>query len=95
MHIACSASTPTDIQWMVKAGYGLALVDQLTKLDADLTTRPLMGVDWTVDIAFVHRNRLDHIALPFLERLFTQRWRYGCQKKHSDRVRPEQIKLRA
>ena len=24
MHLACSANTPADIQWMVKAGYGLA-----------------------------------------------------------------------
>jgi len=95
LHLACSANTPADIQWMVKAGYGLALIDQTSTLDPGLTSRPITGVKWTADIAFVHHNRADHIALPFIERSLAQRWRDGKRKKRPAGVRPEQLKLPA
>jgi hypothetical protein len=38
---SCLAETPADIQWMVRAGYGVAIVDQRTILDQRLTTRPI------------------------------------------------------
>jgi DNA-binding transcriptional LysR family regulator len=96
MYLACSASTPSDIQWMVRARYGLALIDQISSLDSGLTTRPIAGVNWTVDTAFVHHNRADHIALPFIERSLSQHWRNGKRKKLiSEGVRPEQLKLLA
>jgi hypothetical protein len=41
MHLACSASTPADIQWMVKAGYGLALIDQISSLDSQPGQSPV------------------------------------------------------
>jgi DNA-binding transcriptional LysR family regulator len=54
-----SASHPTEIQQLVKEGYGLTLVREGTELDPDLTTRPIFGVDWTVDTAFIyHRERI-------------------------------------
>jgi DNA-binding transcriptional LysR family regulator len=65
---SCLAATPADIQWMVRAGYGVALVDQRTILDAGLTTRPIAGIHWTADTAFVHHKKADHLALPFLVR---------------------------
>jgi hypothetical protein len=95
MHLACSANTPADIQWMVKAGYGLALIDRVSPLDPGLTSRPIAGVNWTADTAFVHQNRTDHIALPFIERSLAQRWRDGDRKKRPEGVRPEQLKLLA
>jgi DNA-binding transcriptional LysR family regulator len=96
MHLACSASTPADIQWMVKAGYGLALIDQMSSLDTGLTTRSIAEINWTVDTAFVHHNRADHIALPFIERSLSEHWRDGKRKKRlSENVRPEQLKLLA
>ncbi|HZY61087.1 MAG TPA: LysR family transcriptional regulator [Edaphobacter sp.] len=61
-------ATPTDIQWMVKAGYGLALIDNETALDPALTTRPVAGVRWTADTAFAHRSGAEHLALPILIR---------------------------
>ena len=63
---SCLAATPADIQWMVRAGYGVALVDQRTILDPGLTTRPVAGINWTADTAFVHHKKGDHLALPFL-----------------------------
>jgi len=95
MHLACSANTPGDMLWMVKAGYGLALIDQAFPLDNGLISRPIAGVNWIADTAFVHRNRTDHIALPFIERSLAQRWRDGERKKHPEGVRPEQLKLLA
>jgi DNA-binding transcriptional LysR family regulator len=96
INLACSASTPTDIQWMVKAGYGLALIDQISSFDSGLTTRPIAGVNWTVDTAFVHHNRGDHIALPFVERSLSQQWRDDKRKKVvPESIRPEQLRLLA
>jgi len=96
LHSEYSASTPADMQWMVKAGYGFALIDQATPLDAGLTTRPISGVDWTADTAFVHHNRADHIALPFIERSLSQTWRDHSRKTAPAQVvRPEQLKLLA
>ncbi len=96
LSLSNSARTPSDIQWMVKAGYGLALVDQLMPLDYGLVTRPIAGVNWTADTAYVHHNRADHIALPFIERFFEDIWRNGKKKKRgSASVRPEQLKLLA
>ena len=74
---------------------GLALTDQASPLDPGLTSRPIAGVNWTADTAFVHHNRADHIALPFIERSLAQRWRDGKRKKHPEGVRPEQLKLLA
>jgi DNA-binding transcriptional LysR family regulator len=65
---SCLATTPADIQWMVRSGYGVALVDQRTTLDPGLTTRPIAGTRWTADTAFVHHKKADHLALPFLIR---------------------------
>ncbi|MCU1223900.1 MAG: Chromosome initiation inhibitor [Edaphobacter sp.] len=94
LSVANSGRTPSDIQWMVKANCGLALIDQLLPLDAGLVTRPIAGVNWTADTAFVHQSRADHIALPFIERFFQERWQKFHGKKHpSGSVRPEQLKL--
>jgi len=90
-----SARTPADIQWMVKAGYGLALVDQLMPLEPGLAIRPIAGVNWTADTAYVHHSRADHIALPFIEKFFQDVWRNGKKKRPSRAVRPEQLKLLA
>ncbi|MHB8303922.1 MAG: LysR family transcriptional regulator [Acidobacteriaceae bacterium] len=43
--VDCMATTPSDIQWMVHSGSGLALIDQKTPLDPSLTTRPIANVN--------------------------------------------------
>src|SRR5882762_9412315 len=72
VNIRCTASTPIEMQWMVKQGCGLALIDQDQSVDAELTTRPLDGVNWTSDIVFLHRANADHPALPNITRLIEQ-----------------------
>jgi len=41
------------MQALVKDGYGLVLIREGISLEEDLTTRPILGVDWTVDTAAV------------------------------------------
>jgi DNA-binding transcriptional LysR family regulator len=93
--VSCSAATPADIQLMVRSGYGVALIDQKTVLDPDLTTRPIFGVHWTADTAFVHHGEADHLALPFVIR-FAQSMRNGTPgRKPPLRTegRPRQLEL--
>ena len=62
------ASHPTEMQTLVKEGYGLALLREGTPLDKELTTRRILGVDWTVGTAIAfHRQRRPKIV-PFLVR---------------------------
>jgi DNA-binding transcriptional LysR family regulator len=64
------ASHPIEMQTLVKDGYGFALVREGTVLDSELTTRPIAGVDWTVDTAVIcHRQRHPQ-SVPILVRQF-------------------------
>lgn len=96
MQLACSATTPSEIQWMVKERYGLALVDQLLPLESGLITRCIAGLNWTADTAFVHAKQGGHVALPFIERFFQES---GVQtrvhKQLSKPDLPEQLRLLA
>lgn len=85
LDMACSAATPSDIQWMVRAGYGLALTEQGVALDSELTTRQIAGVNWNVDTAFVHHAEADHIALPFIIRSLQRTWKRTVRKKVASR----------
>jgi len=96
VHVACSARTPGEIQWMVKERYGLALIDQLSPLDPGLITRPLAGLNWTADAAFVYLNLADHVALPFIERFLRETWTDTRRRKPPTKPRiPEQMELLA
>jgi DNA-binding transcriptional LysR family regulator len=66
--VSCAAATPADVQWMVRKGFGLALVDGQMKLEPSLTMRAIAGVTWTADTAFVHHCDAGHLALPLLAR---------------------------
>ncbi len=68
LELANSAATPSDMQWMIKETGGLALIDQLAPLDFGVVTRPLAGLSWTADTAFVTSKEASHIALPFVEK---------------------------
>jgi LysR family hydrogen peroxide-inducible transcriptional activator len=81
--IDCSAATPNDIQLMVGGGYGLALVEQSWVIDPNLTTRPVAGLRWTADSAFVHHRGAAHPALRVAIRLL--------QKMQAGRLHKEAI----
>jgi DNA-binding transcriptional LysR family regulator len=94
LHLSNSAATPADIQWMVKENYGLALIDQLTPLESGLVTRPIAGMNWTADVAFVCGKDGSHMALPFIEK-FLKQGGLNPRKKpsRSKSIRPQQLEL--
>jgi DNA-binding transcriptional LysR family regulator len=62
------------VQYMVRRRLGVALVRQDEPLHEDLTTRPIDGVDWTIDSALVYRTDRDQLALPLLLRDLAKRF---------------------
>jgi len=64
------ASHPVEMQTLVKDGYGFALVRERTVVDSELTTRPIAGVEWTVDTAVIYHNERRPKSIPILVRQF-------------------------
>jgi DNA-binding transcriptional LysR family regulator len=63
-----SASHPIEMQQLVKEGFGMPLMREGTPLEPELTTRPILGVDWTVDTAFVYHKKRHLATIPILVR---------------------------
>jgi DNA-binding transcriptional LysR family regulator len=59
------------VQWMVNEGGCYSLLRASQPLHSGLVTRPIAGVDWTIDSAFISRAGRQHPALS----LFTQELR--------------------
>jgi len=94
LQLVNSAATPTDMQWMVKEKYGLALIDQTTRLESGLVARPIAGTNWTEETAFVSSKRSAHIALPILEKFIKHDGLNRHRKQpRTERIRPEQLRL--
>src|SRR5277367_3414911 len=62
------ANHPIELRELVKQGYGFALVREGSKIDDDLTTRPIDGVDWKVSIAIVYNKQRHPKTIPVLAR---------------------------
>ena len=62
------ASHPTEMLLLVKQGFGIAYIREGTALGEDLVTRPVAGVDWTVDTAFIYRKQGHLKTIPVLLR---------------------------
>lgn len=60
------ASHPSEMQALVKGGHGFALIREGTTLDEELTTRPVVGVDWTVDTALIYHKTRHPKTVPIL-----------------------------
>ena len=95
VHLACSAATSADMQLMVKQGCGFALIDQLCPLDSGLITRPLMGLNWSADTAFVTSKSSSHMALSFIDKFLDENGLGRMRKPpQSEGIRPpQQLKL--
>ncbi|WP_263408810.1 LysR family transcriptional regulator [Terriglobus tenax] len=59
-------SHPTEMQTLVKGGHGFALIREGTHLDDELMTRPIAGVDWTVDTALIYHKVRHPKTIPIL-----------------------------
>jgi DNA-binding transcriptional LysR family regulator len=62
------ASHPSEMQTLVKEGYGFSLIREGTVLEEGLTTRPILGVDWTVDTAVIYHKQRHPKTVPVLVR---------------------------
>ncbi len=62
------ASHPSDMQALVKEGHGLALIREGTLLEEGLTTRPILGMDWTIDTAVIYHKQCHPRTVPILVR---------------------------
>ncbi len=60
------ASHPSEMQTLIKEGYGFALIREGTPLEEELTTRPILGVDWTMDTAIVYHKERHPKTIPIL-----------------------------
>jgi DNA-binding transcriptional LysR family regulator len=60
------ASHPSEMQMLVKEGHGLTLIRDGTPLDDELTTRPIAGVDWTIDTAIAYHKLRHPKTIPIL-----------------------------
>jgi DNA-binding transcriptional LysR family regulator len=69
------ASHPSEMQALVKDGFGLALIREGTVLDSGLTTRPIAGVDWTVDTVVIYRQQHHPKTIPVVVRNLRRRLR--------------------
>ncbi len=72
--VALRPSKPTlnidHIQWMVKEGVCYSLMRASRPLMNGLVTRPIDGVDWTIDTAFVTKSKHENPVLSwFVEEL--------------------------
>lgn len=67
------ASHPSEIQTLVKGGHGFALIREGAKVDEDLTTRPVVGVDWTVDTALIYHKTRHPKTVPILVKQLLKR----------------------
>jgi len=91
--VSCAAATPADVQWMVRKGFGLALIDGQVKLEPSLTTRGVAGVTWTADTAFVQHCDANHLALPLLARHLRKTGNQRPRKPEQRSKAPEPVQL--
>lgn len=80
------ASHPFEMQALVKEGHGFALIREGTKLDEELTTRPIAGVDWTVDTAVIYHKAHHPKTVPVLIKKLRRQFNQGDDGKISRRV---------
>jgi DNA-binding transcriptional LysR family regulator len=62
------ASHPIEMQMLVKEGHGLALIREGTPLDEELTTRHVLGVEWSVDVGIIFHRERHPKTIPILVR---------------------------
>ncbi len=74
MRLNSRASSPHNMQALVRSGFGLALVREGAVRDQELTTRPIAGLDWTVDTALVYDEHRHPKTIPLFLGLLQSRF---------------------
>jgi DNA-binding transcriptional LysR family regulator len=76
------ASHPSEMQALVREGFGMALVREGMALDDQLTSRPVTGIDWTIDTALIYHKQRHPKTVPILARQFKKQ--FGRQRPNND-----------
>ncbi|WP_263368877.1 LysR family transcriptional regulator [Edaphobacter bradus] len=80
------ASHPSEMQTLVKGGHGFTLIREGTTLDDDLTTRPIAGVNWTVDTAVIYHKLRHPKTVPILVRKFARQLHQNAKETKPHKV---------
>jgi DNA-binding transcriptional LysR family regulator len=75
------ASNPSEMQTLIKEGYGFAVVREGSIIDAELTTRPITDVDWTMDTAIIYHKQRHPKTVPVLVRNFKRQFNFDVKKR--------------
>jgi DNA-binding transcriptional LysR family regulator len=75
-------SHPSEMQALVREGFGVALIREGMALDDQLTSRPIAGIDWTIDTALIYHKRRHPKTVPILVRQFKKQ--FGTQRTNKD-----------
>jgi DNA-binding transcriptional LysR family regulator len=73
--VASTTGSPHDIQWMVKSGFGHALIREGSELGEGIVTRPVAGVNWMVDSVLISKKSTTQKTIPMLLRELRKRLR--------------------
>lgn len=79
------ASHPSEMQMLVKEGYGFTLIREGTLLDTELTTRPIARVNWTVNTVVVYHKQRHPKTVPILVKKFRRQLRNEGEGRGSDK----------
>jgi DNA-binding transcriptional LysR family regulator len=82
------ASHPSEMQMLVKEGHGFTLIREGTILDDELTTRPIAGVDWTVDTAVIYHKLRHPKTVPILVRKFGRQFHQNTKE-----IKPHKVSV--
>jgi len=80
------ASHPSEMQMLVKEGFGFTLIREGTPLDNELTTRPIAGVDWAVNTAVIYHHQRHLKTIPILVKKFRRQFRNQANGIGADEV---------
>jgi len=67
-------------------GHGFALIREGTSLDEELTTRPIAGVDWTVDTALIYHKVRHPKTVPILVKRLIKQFPLNGKETAANRV---------
>jgi len=80
------ASHPSEMQMLVKEGFGFTLIREGTPLDNELTTRPIAGVHWAVNTAVIYHQQRHPKTIPILIKKFRRQFRNETNGTGANRV---------
>jgi len=73
--VVTTTGSPHDIQWMVKSGFGHALIREGSEVEDGIVTRPVAGVNWMVESVLISKKFPTQRTIPVLLRELRKRLR--------------------